>query len=714
MKKTFLFMITLICFLFGFSVKILASDYEGNLGYSYSSTATNFWFVSDDGGIEHIYLHVDDFERVEMIPYSPGVYYYTYGGDLKDKEYYYSVCDSHDCKDTYDPFAKNINRDGNKNVILSTKSYEIDGWDSVATISTNAYNNSIYAIEADKYTEKLELKQSDEVTIEDSIYARLSNPTKYNQDSLGNTSVGYTYLEQIGMKNIEIGNLYDSNNYFSPNQSYSSKLTNDSAIQELKKLIIAYNSLKMNVIARVDFLNPSQELQDALNVYSSNYIVNGKINLNNSIMKQYIRDVYLYWATEYKIDGFYILDAQSYGDDFLSSLIDDLVSINKNIMIYTDSKDTSSYYVSDDIQNALFGSLSDANSTGILSGNFSEENFSKLVNAMFSGYYNDLSKYQNAGNVINNIGSLSDLDLYSKIILVSGLATSESIVYNKLRLAFLTVFTSAGIPRVIGGNEYFNTNPIPTDQVESIDNNHKVCIANTNWCYLKGYAKNIDWGYLVKNGSDLLSIMNYRMKYMYQYPSIYSMANNVGISYDKELTKSGVLHMVINYDANSIGDYEKSIILVNYSTKDNELDSISDTEYENYSSLIGKVTKNDNKTKIQRLTFYTYTEVKVNNIPTWVYIIVMVGLLFVIFGIRTICIGLLKTKRGIDYQEYSRELRQKNKKGNNKTKIKEPSIFETYLGSDPMFKKKKKNKNNASEAEVKDENNVEEKEESNQ
>lgn len=690
MKKIFIFISSIICFLFGFYSFVEASNYQGDFGYTYSSHSTTFWFVDDDDQIDEVYLNIEGKEPINITEYKhpSGVYAYTKGEDLKNKEYYYTVCRDSNCVDIFDPLAKGINTTGDKNVIISNDTYSVSGWENVSYITTTNYNKSIYAIDAQKFTEELVLKASEESTVVDSVFARLSNPTHYGNND-NTTIVGYQYLEKLGMKYIEIGNLYDDNNYFSPNQSFSSKTDNVTAINELKNTIISFKNMKMNVIARVNFVELTSAMASALSSYSPDYVVDGKLNLNNSIMQRYIKEVYYHWINEYKVDGFYILNAELYNKEFLTALISEL-STNKNLLIYTDSKELSTVYASDEIQNILFGSLFEKDNTGILTGNFSKSNFEKLVNAMFSGYYNNYSQYKSVGNVINNIGSLDGLDLHSKLLLVTGLGTSESITFNKIKLAFMTIFTSAGIPRVIAGNEYYHNSSIAMEDVDSITSENKVCIEGTKWCYATHDAKSFDWGYLVENGSILSNMMGYRTRYVYQYPNGYTMSTGKDIVYNDAFAESGILYISIGYDADNVGEYERSILLVNYSDKDVQMDAISSRDYASFKALLGSVTDVDGKTSVQGLTFYTFTELKVNNVPNWVYVLITVVLLFIIFGVRALCIKLLKVKRGIDYDTYIREQRQNNKKKKNKEKG--PSVFATYLSSDPLFKRKRKEK----------------------
>lgn len=698
MKKILGCILSFVAFFFVYSAKVDA--YDGDRGYVYSTTATKFYYITDDENISSIMLNIETFDSIEMDRLAQGIYYYDYnhstGIDLKEKEYYYTVCyvDT-TCKDVVDPFAPAINSYGDRNVILDTKAFAIEGWETVRSEEVSDYNKSIYAIEADKFVEKLTSTAIEGVFSTNSVFAKLASNTKYSTQISDNGSflTGYRYLEQSRMKYLEVGNLYDENNYFFPNNEYSSSMDKYSPIREYQSFILGYKNIRMNVIARMDLLTPSERLKENLIAFSSDYISNGKINLSNTVMQNYIKDVYKTWLRNYKVDGFYIVNASLYGTEFLNGLIQELYEINPNVFIYTDDQSCSSYYLSDDLQTALIGSLNNINDEGILNGNYTEENFDKLVNAMYGGYYSDQSKYKEASKVINNIGSLSGLDIYSKVKILEGLSARESVVINKIQLALYTAFSSTGIPRVIAGNEFYNNTTIPTNLVDSTDSSQKECIPDTKLCYTKGDAKSIDWGNLLTNSSKIAEMMNFRNRLTHQYPSSTSMMLAVSASYDKELTKKGVLYLVIQYEADYEGDKEKSIMLINYSGEEVEINNISDRDYSSIVSLIGKVEKNEDKTKLHPLTFFTFTEVKINKIPNWVYILVTAGLFIFIFGIRTVLVRVLKTKKGIDYNEYSNELKRKNKENKkNKVKVKEPSIFETYLADDPIFKEKNKKK----------------------
>ena len=718
MKKLFGCILSVFAFLFVFTSKVDAIEYDGKLGYSYTNGYTEFYFISDNENIEVINLMLESIDNpIELVEIESGVYYHNQSGDLKDKEYYYNVCFTDlSCLDILDPFALTINTVGNKNVILDTHSFSVNGWNSIHTNPGDFFSNSIYAIEADKFVKQLTIVQpssdgadiggefdgvlgglggignQNQQTYTDSVFSKLAHTTTYENNSDVSQITGYDYIVQSGMKYLEIGDLYDKNNYYSPNQSFSSKLNAYSAIKEYKELLISYQSAGMNVVARMDLSYPSDSLKTSLKTFSSNYITNeGMINLTDPMMKRYIESIYKHWVNEYKIDGFYITNASLYGETYLASLISKLKDINTDLFIYTDSVELSEYYASDELQTLLLGSLNDSTNTGIINGNYSEESFDKLINAMFSGYYSNLKEYEKASKVINNIGSLDGLDIYSKIKLIAGITKDDDVVKNKINVVLYTLFGSAGIPRLVAGNEFLNTTVIPSAQISTTPSENKVCTSTNAYCYAKGSAKSFDWGHLIRYSSKLTNMMAYRTRYNYQYPSVYSMVHGKNISYDKELTKQGLLYVIIEYDPEYVGDIEKTYMLINYSETAKNIPHISDKDYSSITSLMGRVDKGDDTT-VHPLTFFTFTETKVNKISNFVYIIIAIGLVIFIFGLRAILVKILKTKRGIDYNEYRKQKIEEEKalRKSKKTKSREMNVFETYLSDDPIFKRKKK------------------------
>lgn len=712
MKKLLNCMISFVLFLFLFASKVEAAGYEGDLGYSYSPTSTSFYLFVEDENVEKVEIYIDGLDAVTMSK-QDNIYRYIHtASDLKNLEYYYNVCyiDT-TCKEIIDPFALTINDDGTRNIVIDIESISSSKWEYVTPITPTMYNNSIYAIEADKFVESLDVVPQEERVITDSVFSKLSEKTvlKNQSEETKDIYTGYHYITKTGIRYLEVGNLYDENNYFFPNTKYASDLSMYSAIEEYQNFVSKYHSAGINVIARMDILSPNEILKYNFSVLSDEYIVNGKLNLSNPQIQRYVMEVYQHWASVYKVAGFYITNAEEYGETFYSSLVSQLRSLDQGnqLFIYNDSTNLGTYRTSDELQNSLYGSLLDNSNIGVINGEFSEESFMKLVNAMFSGNYSNISNYRYSNYVINNFGSLEGLDVYSKIKIVSGMTSKTSAINDKVKMALQIIFSSAGIPRVVAGNEFYNNNPV-NEFGEDFDDISKVCIEGSSFCYAIGEDKKIEWIYSRDKSYQLSNMSNYRQKYFYQFPSVDAMANLESFDYNKELINKGVLYFTFNYKAAKTGQVKKSIILINFSNEDVELESISNFDYSKVSSLVGKVEAGKEKTIVKGFTFFTFSEIKGSNIPQWVYLLVCIGLVFLIFGIRSILIKLLKEKRGIDYKEYAYEQKKGKKRKNNKKK--ENSILREYLGNEPIFKRKNKNKKNTEEQAEKNNEEIKEKE----
>lgn len=686
MKKILLSVFSFIFFFFFVSTEVKAEDYNGNLGYTYSTSSTIFWFVTDNENFDKIYLHIESLESVEMEEYASGIYMYAYGGDLKNKEYHYSVCDGLECSEVIDPFSKVLNKSGTRSVIVANTTTNLEGWGGVNTISVSSYNKSIYAIEPDKFAETLTLKDNTDSSIPNSIFSKISYPSQYYGTST-QKYVGYEYLEQMGIKYLEIGDLYDENNYFSPNLNFCV----DSCDKELKNAILNFKKIKLNVIGRVDFLNLNSSLENTLKAYSQDYVLDHKINLENPIMRQYIKDVFIHWIKEYKLDGFYILNAQSYGSEYLNQLKQLLLQENPNLFIYTDNSIEGQYHTSDKLQEALFGELTNATSKGIASNDFSKEKFDNFIDGLFGGYYNNKSKYENASKVINNIGDFNGLDIYSKMALTLAISVSDTVIKDKISLALMSIFSSVGIPRLIAGSEFFNNNIIPTGDIDSIETENKVCRENTKLCYRVGDNKKLDWISLINNDTETLSFMTQRNKNIANYPSIYSMSNSSSMSYDANLINKGVFLLTFDYPGENVGEYEQTKFIINFSDVNQDVNVNLDGKGISYSKYLGNIVNVDDKQYIQAITLVTITQRKVNNTPSWVYILIMFALLLIIFGTRYICIKFLKTKYNIEYDEYTKQNRLKAKKSKKKKEQnKGDNVFKQFLSDEPLFNKLKK------------------------
>ena len=685
--KKFIMMIFAFVSVFVFSSKVEAA-YDGKIGYEQHSGTYVFYYYTDRENPK-IYLNIikdsGDLKR-ELTFDEGGIYLYIASSgevEVEDK-YNYTICDMNDenCITTIDPFSPYLSNDGTSNIVLDTTYMEPE-WKDKDNKNVTDYSKSIYAIDVEQFVEDIDDPVVDGKT-SFSVFDKM-----IVESSKGNTPVGMNYLKSVGFTHLEMFGLYHPNHYMGVNNLYSNMTHEYSALQEYQDMHQKYKSFNMNLVLRTNFATPSPTLAQALNVISSEAVVDGKINFDNPIAQRYLKEVYKTWVSNYYINGFYIEDSGLYTPAFLNSLISELKTINAGLYIYT-STDIGGFTTSDELQNLLFGSLNSFDSKGIINGHYSEDELKKLTSAMFSGYYDSRKGYENAANIINNIGSFSGMDVYSKVRGAYGMTADNNDITSKIQLALYTIYASAGTPRIVGGNEFYNTN---LSNGQGIDESEKACVS-ASVCYLKGNSKKLDWDHLKNVGNQLQIISNYRKSYYYQFPSLYTLENSQEMSINEGLLEKGVIYLTIGYQAIANGDFQKSILIINFSDENVDMEHLSEGSYDRVSALVGSVSSVDEKARIAKNTFYTYTEVRDVRLPQWVYILVGIGLVGAMLAIRQFCIYLLKKKHGIDYNDLkpaSRWKFGKKKTGNNEqtTQMKETSIFETFLADDPLIKERR-------------------------
>ena len=679
--KKYLMMLFAIISMFIFNVDITgASEYEGKLGYESTGGSYVFYYYTDQSDVT-VTLNVTSTSGTVNLPMvkEDGVYVTLYSASLGDT-YNYTVCKTGaTCVDVIDPFSPYLTNSGNSNIILDVSSLEAE-WVGIKTISVGEMSKSIYALNPEKYVENLAdpvIEGKTSFSVFDKMNASISS---------GSAALGIDYLKTAGFTYIEMSNLYNSNYYSNINYLYSNQSEELDALSEYQAMVKLYKGYKLNIILKTNFVNVSSELEKNLNSMSPTAVVDGKLNFSNDIAKRYIREVYARWVEEYYIDGFYIEDSNLYGEQFLKDLVDELMGLDGSLFIYTNSS-IGGNTVSDTLQNLLFGSLESFDQKGIVNGVYTKENMTNLYKAMFGGYYDSREGYKNASKVINNFGSESGLDIYSKVKGTQGLSSNDYEVINRIKVGLYTIYSSTGIPRVVAGNEFLNTN---MNDGNGIEDELKACVT-TSVCYLKGNYKSINWNSLKSNGNISKLMFNYRSMYHYQFPSTYTFENSVAVSVNDELLSKGIIYITFTYNARSNGDLSKSLLIINYSDESVETGKISEKQYQNVSALVGNVIAGEETTTFAPFTFYTYTEIRNVSLPQWVYIVVAIALTGLVVGARQFGIYLLKKKRGIDYNDIKPDSGWLfRKKGEKKaTQSSETSIIESFLMTDPLVQEKR-------------------------
>lgn len=200
-----------------------------------------------------------------------------------------------------------------------------------------------------------------------------------------------------------------------------------------------------------------------------------------AMMRKYIVDSVVYWAKEYKVDGFRF-DLMGIHDIETMNLVREaLDKVNPNIIIYGEPWAASHSPLSenlrivkrntmklnrigvfnDDIRDGIKGSVFNSKDKGFATGKTGEEERIKfgIVGAAEHSQVNYNEPWANSPiQSINYASAHDNLTLWDKINSSTNVSLEDKIRMNKLSAAI--VFTSQGVPFFQGGEEILRSKPM--------------------------------------------------------------------------------------------------------------------------------------------------------------------------------------------------------------------------------------------------------------
>ena len=336
-------------------------------------------------------------------------------------------------------------------------------------------------------------------------------------------SFDYASVDETRLNENKYNWGYDPVNYNVPEGSYSSNPNDPSArIREFKQMVQSLHQSKIRVIMDVVYNHTAAGKNSHLNLLVPNYFyrMNADSTWSNAsgcgnetaseraMMRKFMVESVVYWATEYHVDGFRF-DLMGIHDIVtMNAIRAALDKIDPTIFVYGEgwtaansplaeekravkknAKQLDNIAVfSDDIRDALKGSWMKAQIPGFVSGIDSLEesvkfgvigatqhpqvDYSKLI-------YSKAPYVNNPTQIINYVSCHDDMCLVDKLKEAKPIdATDDELVrFNKL--AQTIVFTSQGVPFIYAGEDLYrnkrdihNTYQSP-DSINRIDWNFK-------------------------------------------------------------------------------------------------------------------------------------------------------------------------------------------------------------------------------------------------
>lgn len=360
--------------------------YDGQLGAIYTKEKTTFRLWSPMSARVELRIYRtgtpryldptggsminDSYKLYRMNYMAGGVWSCEVEGDLNGQYYTYYVYNNQGQNEVVDPYAKSAGINGERGMILDFDTTNPDGWDEVPLVWDGQEGFDINA-PSDLAVYEIHIR---DLTMDDTwngtstpgtYQAFYEEGTTYSEDGITVTT-GFDHIEELGVNAIQILPVFDQSNneanvsfnwgynplnYNVVEGGYSSDPYNGEVrVKEFKELIKAYalNDNHTRVIMDVVYNHvssaTSSNFQKIMPGYyfrmtEDGYYKDGagcgnEVKTESTMMRKFIVESVVFWATEYKIKG-YRFDLMGLIDtETMREVKDTLYNIDKDFVVY--------------------------------------------------------------------------------------------------------------------------------------------------------------------------------------------------------------------------------------------------------------------------------------------------------------------------------------------------------------------------------------------
>jgi len=661
----------------------IVNTYDGDLGYTYSNTRTTFTIWSSSASEIEIVVEGNVNERRYLSKDSTtNAWIAIIPGDLSGCEYYYNI--RYDDGTTYekvlDPYGKYLNSDKTKNMVFNDSVSYPETWDEVYLhLNIKDRNKIIYGINMETFTKGVGWN-GDEVN-KGKLLSLNQTGTSYN-----NVPTGFDHVRNLGVTYIEISNIVEQKNPFIIDNHYVSGSLSYSGTLELKDVVSSYYHSNIGVVGSFDLSFGDMFVQNLYKVDRVYYLTeSGELNANSKMVKKYIKEVVTYWVEEYKLSGVNFTNMSEYSYSFINEICEELVKINENILIYGNGSYSA---LNDDIAGennlsnlegvrllngslnyGMFGDVFSKEINGILDGNYSQEiketlkftllsginngdlDYSLVNGISYKGDWGNTSPYQ----LINYLGTREGLSAYDKLFINN--LTGNSIIENKMVLAFGTLMISGGVPYIEAGTEFLAS-------YQNFDNEeNSVCTDNRTFCFfVTAEDKVIDWSYVYDNKSIVnafKSLANFRKRDTVAIQSsVDTIKKHVKIFFGED----GVVGFVRNYPNAYVDEAMNVLVVFNYSNYEYSIDDYSGKGWTGLYTY-NLANREGGSIKMKGNSLYIDSQIKQHKVNQWVMLIIVVTIIGLIYYFNAFMNKKLVETRGYDIKDVGKKYRPFIKRG---------------------------------------------------
>lgn len=508
--------------------------YGSDLGVTYDAQVSFFkvWSPKALKVSLVLYRNGDGDNKIEEIPMqkcAKGVWKVSVERDLKGVYYTYKVNNGKVIKEVMDPYAKACGVNGKRGMIIDLSETNPVGWEEQKNISLN---NPTEAVIYEVHVRDLSIDAHGNMKHKGKYLAFTETETTSDE---GETT-GVNHIKELGVTHVQILPIYDyltvdeskddcseynwgydPLNYNIPEGSYSTDpYHGEVRIKELKEAIMSLHNNGLGVIMDVVYNHTANSENSDLNILMPNYyyrtnkdgvFYNGsacgnELASERHMVRKMIMDSVIYWAKEYKLDGFRfdlmgVLDIET-----MNRIHEELSKINPDIILYGEgwaggtcglSEKKRALKVNtphlrhvgvfnDDLRDGVRGDVFVNEAKGFIAGASGMEESVKFGIVASTDHpqidftkvnYSDAPYAKLPGQTINYVSAHDNLTLWDKIEASCKEASKEEKIKMQ-KLANAIVLTSQGVPFIHAGAEFARTKYGDENSYKSSDEINKL------------------------------------------------------------------------------------------------------------------------------------------------------------------------------------------------------------------------------------------------
>lgn len=485
---------------------------DSDLGLKYSEVRSQFRIWSPVAQEAHLLIYADGLyghpEKIhKMKPDIQGTWLFTAEGNLEGKYYAFTVKINNRWSDTVpDPYCKAVGTNGKRAQVVNLAKTNPIGWEADALTHINVNNPAPVIYELHIRDASVHLSSG---IIQKGKFLGLTEMGTKNKDGL---STGIDHIKSLGITHVHLLPCfdyssvdetrlelpqynwgYDPLNYNTPEGSYSTNPADGSVrIQEFKELVKTFHDNGLQVVMDVVYNHTMFTEHSNFNQLAPGYYYrqntdgsfsnasgcNNETASERPMMRRFIIESLCHWVKEYHIDGFRFDLMGIHDIETMNLIAAALRKIHPGILLYGEGWTAGSSPLpdneralkvnvnrmdgiamfSDDIRNAIKGSVFEHHEPGFISGKQGLEDALRFgIVASCAHPQVKQRAYANSPQQIITYCECHDNHiLWDKLGIAAPAASTED-RKRMQQLAFAIILTSQGIPFFTAGSEFLRS-----------------------------------------------------------------------------------------------------------------------------------------------------------------------------------------------------------------------------------------------------------------